>query len=171
MEFHYEYAGKSYPVRIKKDGDSFRTIIGDKEFVVKSKEVKPGFFVLSIDGRPVKVCMSNEGSQRHIFLNGAIYRFTKAEGKRKKGEGFDTLSPNINSPISGKVVKVDVSNGITVVGGQTLLTIEAMKMEYQIKAPYAGIVEKVNFKQGDPVDIGVILVQMKKIEGEKNGVH
>jgi 3-methylcrotonyl-CoA carboxylase alpha subunit len=37
-----------------------------------------------------------------------------------------------------------------------------MKMEYQIKAPYAGTVEHVHFNVGDQVDIGVTLVNMKK---------
>jgi biotin carboxyl carrier protein len=37
-----------------------------------------------------------------------------------------------------------------------------MKMEYQIKAPYAGKVEKISFKIGDQVDIGALLVVMEK---------
>ena len=42
------------------------------------------------------------------------------------------------------------------------MTIEAMKMEYQIKAPYDGKVEKINFKEGDQVDIGAVLIVMEK---------
>jgi len=161
MEFQYEFAGKSYPVRIKKDGNVFRVNVGDEGFNVTSKEIKPGFIVLNINGKAVKVSMASEGSQRHIFFAGHVYKFTRAEGRRKKMGDLEMLSPEIASPISGKVVKVSVTDGAEVGKGQILLTIEAMKMEYQIKAPYAGVVEKVNFKEGDQVDIGVILVNMR----------
>lgn len=164
MKFQYEFAGKSYPVRIKKDGDAFKIGVGEEEFDVRPKEIKPGFFLLNINGKSTKVSIASEGSQRHIFFAGHVYKFTRSEGRRKKAGDLEMLSPEIASPISGKVVKVAVADGAEVEKGQVLLTIEAMKMEYQIKAPYAGTVEKVNFKEGDQVDIGVVLVNMKKEE-------
>ncbi len=166
MEFQYEYAGKSYPVWIKKDGDGYKVEVEDAAFAVTSKEVKPGHFILKINGNPVKLSMVSEGSQRHIFFDGEVFKFTRAEGRKKKTGSYDALSPEITSPISGKIVKVDVEEGMMVEGGQTLLTIEAMKMEYQIKAPYAGEVEGCGFKMGDQVETGMVLVKMKKTEGE-----
>ena len=165
MEFQYEFAGKSYPVRIKKDGDAFKIGVGEEEFDVSSKEIRPGFFVLNINGKSIKVSMASEGSQRHIFFGGHVYKFTRAEGRRKRSGGLEMLSPEIASPISGKIVKVDAGDGAEVAEGQILLTIEAMKMEYQIKAPYAGTVEEINFKEGDQVDIGVVLVKMSRNTG------
>ena len=164
MEFQYEYAGKSYPVRIKRDGEAFKVDVGDEEFAVTSKEIKSGYFVLNISGKPAKISIASEGPLRHIFFAGHVYKFTRVEGRRRKSDGLDMLSPEIASPISGKVVKVGVENGAAVAEGHILMTIEAMKMEYQIKAPYAGTIEKVNFKEGDQVDIGVVLVNMKKDE-------
>jgi len=46
------------------------------------------------------------------------------------------------------------------------MTIEAMKMEYQIKAPFGGKVNKVNFKTGDQVEIGELLVSLDKDESK-----
>jgi biotin carboxyl carrier protein len=166
MEFQYEYAGKSYPVRIKKEGDGYKIEVEDAAFTVTSKEVKPGHFIFKINGNAVKLSMASEGSQRHIFFDGEVFKFTRTEGRKRKTGGYDSLSPEITSPISGKVVKVDVEEGMVVEGGQTLLTIEAMKMEYQIKAPYAGKVEECGFKLGEQVEIGMVLVKMKKTEGE-----
>ena len=166
VELQYEYAGKLYPVRIKKNGEEYMVGIGEEEYVVKSKEVKPGYFTMKINGKSVKLSMASEGNQRHIFFNGQVFRFTRAEGRKREKGDYDALSPEITSPISGKVVKVDAEEGVHVEGGQTLITIEAMKMEYQIKAPYGGRVDKIRFKQGDQVDIGMVLVEMKKTEGE-----
>ena len=162
MEFQYEYAGKSYPVRMKRDGDKFTAIIGEQEYIVSSKEIRPGFFIIQIDGKPIKVSIATEGNQRHIFHAGAVYRFTRLEGRKRGGADDGEISPEINSPISGKLVKVDSEEGKAVEEGQTLMTIEAMKMEYQIKAPYGGLVEKINFKEGDQVDIGMVLIVMEK---------
>lgn len=162
MEFQYEYAGKSYPVNIKREDDGYKIFIGENEHIVTSREIKPGFLLLSIDGRPAKISLATEGNQRHIFFNGAVYRFTRSEGRKRKKADDGIASPEITSPISGKVVKVNADPGSEVSGGQTLMTIEAMKMEYQIKAPYGGKVRAVNFREGDQVDIGVVLIIMEK---------
>lgn len=163
MELHYEHQGKLYPVTITREGDGFNIGIGERSFMVESKEAKPGYFVLTIDGKVTKCNIATEGNQRHIFINGEVYRFNRVEAGARPA-GFDKLPSEITSPISGKVTAVAAADGDAVDAGQVLITIEAMKMEYQIKAPYAGKVEKINFKQGDQVDIGELLVRMEKAE-------
>ncbi len=163
MELHYEHQGKLYPVSITHEGDAFRIGVGGKSFHVESKELKPGFFSLAIDGKVTKCNIATEGNQRHIFINGDVYRFNRVEAGARPA-GFDKLPSSITSPISGKVTAVSAADGDMVDAGRVLITIEAMKMEYQIKAPYAGKVEKINFKIGDQVDVGQLLVQMEKKE-------
>lgn len=163
MELHYEHEGKLYPVRISRDGEHFRVSVGERDFLVDWKEVKPGFVQLTIDGKVTKYNIATEGNQRHIFINGDVYRFNRVEAGAKPAS-FDTLPSSITSPISGKVTVVGAASGDSVEAGKVILTIEAMKMEYQIKAPYAGKVEKVNYKAGDQVEIGALLVEMEKKE-------
>ncbi|WP_426594992.1 biotin carboxylase N-terminal domain-containing protein [Cellulomonas sp. McL0617] len=50
------------------------------------------------------------------------------------------VDPQVRSPMPGTVVSIDVATGETVVAGQVLLTIEAMKMEHRIAAPCDGVV-------------------------------
>ena len=45
MEFQYEYAGKSYPVHVKKEGDVYMMGIGENEHEVTMKELKPGYYL------------------------------------------------------------------------------------------------------------------------------
>ena len=163
MEFQYEYAGKLYPVNISRDGDGFRIGIGEDEYHVDYRERQAGFFTLDIDGRTVRCNIATEGSQRHIFIGGNVYRFNRVEASAARGE-FDELPANITSPISGKVINIGAEPGADVNEGHVILTIEAMKMEYQIKAPYTGRVRAIHFKPGDQVEIGTVLVDMEKTD-------
>jgi pyruvate carboxylase subunit B len=61
----------------------------------------------------------------------------------------------------GLVVKVLVEPGQTVAPGQSLVVLEAMKMENELKAPGAAIVAAVAVKPGEAVDKGQTLVEMR----------
>ena len=161
MEMHYEYEGKLYPVRIIRDAEAYRITVGDKTFQAECREQKPGFVALTINGKVTKCNIATDGNQRHIFINGEVYRFNKVEAGAKQAS-FDKLPSSITSPISGKVIALGAEAGDSVKAGHVILTIEAMKMEYQIKAPYEGKIEKINFKTGDQVDIGALLIEMEK---------
>ena len=165
MELQYEYAGKLYPVNIKRDGDGFKVEIGEEEYEVGFKDLKEGFCTLTINGKQIKCNITTEGSRRHIFVGGNVYRFNKVEAGAAEGD-FGELPANITSPISGKVIAIGAETGADVNEGHVILTIEAMKMEYQIKAPYSGKIEAIHFKPGDQVEIGAVLVDMEKQEDD-----
>ena len=65
------------------------------------------------------------------------------------------------SPINGIVVKVLAQPGQQIQPGDTLLVLEAMKMETNITAPVAGKVATVNVKPGDSVQSGTVLVEFE----------
>lgn len=65
------------------------------------------------------------------------------------------------SPINGIVVKVLAQPGQQIQPGDTLLVLEAMKMETNITAPIAGKVAKVNVNPGDSVQAGAVLVEFE----------
>lgn len=58
----------------------------------------------------------------------------------------------------GKVWDLTVQEGQTVKEGDVVVVLEAMKMENAIESPVAGVVQKVNFKKGDAVDEGAVLL-------------
>ena len=60
----------------------------------------------------------------------------------------------------GTILEVHVKEGQRVREEQTLLVMEAMKMEHRIQAPKAGEVVKLNFSEGDRVDMGATLVEL-----------
>ena len=66
----------------------------------------------------------------------------------------------LTAPMPGKVIEVPVSVGERVAEGQTVMVIEAMKMEHRLTAPFAGEVAQVHYQAGDLVDEGVELVSL-----------
>ena len=64
----------------------------------------------------------------------------------------------VNAPMPGTILKVNVSAGQAVKGGQVLCVLEAMKMENEIMAPKSGTVTQVVVSKGASVNTGDALV-------------
>jgi propionyl-CoA carboxylase alpha chain len=72
------------------------------------------------------------------------------------------------SPLPGTVIAVHVANGDSVVDGQLLMVVEAMKMEHKIIASGDATVTEVRFAVGDRVDTGDLLVALEHHEGDES---
>ncbi|MBQ2362166.1 MAG: biotin/lipoyl-binding protein [Bacteroidaceae bacterium] len=66
----------------------------------------------------------------------------------------------VTAPLPGSITKVSVKVGDTVAAGDTVLMMEAMKMENSITAEFAGTVKAVLCKEGDQVQSGQALVEL-----------
>ena len=73
-------------------------------------------------------------------------------------------SGTILSPMPGKIIAVDVVNGQTVTKGQKLVTLEAMKMEHGLTAPFDGTVADLAAKSGGQVSEGMVLLRIEPVE-------
>ncbi|NKX56649.1 biotin/lipoyl-binding protein [Arthrobacter sp. E918] len=76
-------------------------------------------------------------------------------------------SPEVRSPMPGTVTAVAVRSGEQVAAGQTLLSVEAMKMEHRLTAPLAGEVT-LNLKPGDLVKAGQLVAVIRPAEPGQN---
>jgi 3-methylcrotonyl-CoA carboxylase alpha subunit len=64
----------------------------------------------------------------------------------------------------GRIIAVDVAVGDTVAKGQKLVTLEAMKMEHSLTAPFDGVVAELNAETGAQVQVEALLVRIEAAE-------
>ena len=162
MFINYEHGNHVYNVSIERRDDHYFITYNNTEYRVEAEETKPGQLKIKIGDRLIKSVITEGDKEKYVFVDGGVFKVKPVEltgaKKKKKKEGDLSLS----SPISGKVVNVKVKNGDSVKKGDILMVIEAMKMEYLIRAPFDGKVKKVNFKEKDQIEIGQITVDFIK---------
>lgn len=108
---------------------------------------------------------NEDGKVVVIKVNGTLYQVGIEDqyDELLKKLGMDTSSANkvleIKAPMPGLVLNVMVTEGQEVNKGDSLLVLEAMKMENIIKSPTGGIVKKILIRKGDKVEKNEILLQ------------
>jgi acetyl/propionyl-CoA carboxylase alpha subunit len=130
---------------------------------------------VSIDGVPVGVTVwapgevrvggtgrawvASSGDIRWVFLDGEVFEIeVEPEGRRRRAA---PAHGSLSAPMPATVVRVEVSPGAAVRRGDTLVILEAMKMELPIRASSDGIVKAVHCKAGDLVQPGVALIDLE----------
>jgi len=161
MFINYEHENHVYNVSIERRDKHFFITYNNTEYKVQAEETKPGQIKIKIGDRIVKSIITEGEKEKYVFVDGEVFRvkpieLTGRKKPKKKDEG------DLTSPISGKVVNVKVKHGQSVKKGDVLMVIEAMKMEYLIRAPFKGKVKKVNFSVNDQIEIGQETVELVK---------
>ena len=103
--------------------------------------------------------VASSGDRRWVFLGGNVYELeTHAAGRRRRRAASGHVS--LSAPMPATVIRVEVSAGARVRRGDTLVILEAMKMELPIRADTDGTVTSVACQPGDLVQPGTALVEI-----------
>ena len=125
-------------------------------------------FDVEINGQRMQGAVAQSGQTIWYSLNGEVWTVDTAARTGRAGARGPALDPSvIVAPMPGKIIKVQVQGNSRVTIGQTLVVMEAMKMEYTLKASADGIVEEINCSAGEQVALGATLVKLKMDERAK----
>ena len=116
-----------------------------------------------IDGEEFEVDVEVEGEAYRATIEGQTFEFIIPESKdssprKRSGSGGRKRSGTVSASMPGKVVTVEVSVGDSVDEGQTILILEAMKMQNEVAAPISGTVSAIHCEDGMNVEANVPLV-------------
>lgn len=160
-EFRYQVGDDVRVVTVTpKDGD-YEVRVGDQTLHVSARLAARGRLDLELDGRRLSAYVARGGPRRYVGLAGATWTLQPPEPRRGRSEGRpDGGSLTANMP--GRVLDVLVAEGDSVQKGDTLVLLEAMKMELRVQAPSDGQVAQVLCAAGQVVERGQLLVELQE---------
>jgi biotin carboxyl carrier protein len=129
-------ARQGRPALVRVAGRLFRVLHEASSSPVSPSARRSGVARVRVNGQPLRVELETELGRRVRPVAGAA----RASGMR------------VAAPMPGRVVKVDVRVGDSVVSGTPLLSVEAMKMENELRSPGAGRVLSVHVQVGATVE-------------------
>jgi acetyl/propionyl-CoA carboxylase alpha subunit len=144
----FEHAGRPLDLVVDVDGATVTHPGGS--VAVMPLAAAPGRLLLALDGIARAFAVELEAAAVHVVHRGALFALSEplAAADRPRAAAGDG---ELVAPMPGSVLRVDVAEGEAVAAGQTLLILEAMKMETQIAAPFDGEVARLRVAAGDQV--------------------
>jgi biotin carboxyl carrier protein len=153
---------------------SILTVRVNEDFSVPAGEIdskasvveKDGLYYVIVDGTVVPVTLKQSASTREYtcLIDQQIYevKLHRVIDGLVQSMGYDLIISRsfeaVTAPMPGLVKKVHVSVGETVIKGQSLVTLEAMKMENIIKSPNEGTIKAIAAEVGKAVEKNEILL-------------
>ncbi len=129
----------------------------DPPIVVRGERDGAGDLVADIDGARLRATVIRVGEAITVISGGVGHTLT-VEDPAARAELREPAAGSLRASMPGRVVAVHVKPGDNVSRGETLVVLEAMKMEHAITAPADGTVASVPFAPGDQVEDGAVLV-------------
>ncbi|MBT7438446.1 MAG: sodium-extruding oxaloacetate decarboxylase subunit alpha [Thiotrichales bacterium] len=133
------------------------------EPVPKAETDKPkddGVYTVSFKGQSYTVSVSAGGTITTMSSPSGKAIEDSKESQEESNAPLSNEKEDISAPLSGTIWKTLVSPNQSVKEGDTLIVLEAMKMETEIKATRSGVVVSVDVKEGDSVTVGQLLLSL-----------
>jgi len=142
-----------------------RASVDGQNYEFEVLDVQPGQLALRFPARggaSTVIYWAVENSRLWVAQNGCTYRLEKPAPRRAaspSGEGA-AAGEEVRAPMPAQVRAIQVAQGEAVERGQTLLLLEAMKMEIRIKSPANGRVARLLVSDGQAVEKDQVLVEI-----------
>ena len=127
--------------------------------MVEVTPIGDGWYIVNEDGHRTRVAVASTADATWVFMNGQTFRLHAANSDRVRGRSRGDTG--VMSPMPATVVAVHAAPGQSVAEGETVVVLEAMKMELPLKSPRSGTVKAIHCAKGDLVQPGVNLVEIE----------
>jgi oxaloacetate decarboxylase alpha subunit len=139
----------------KDNPDAFEPVPTGKAAAV-TNDAGEELYTVEVEGKSYTVTVANGGDVSAIIPAGQATPATSAAAPAVVATGGEP----VNAPLAGNVVKVLAKPGQAVAEGESIVILEAMKMETSVSAPAAGTIVEVRVQAGDSCAVGDVLVTL-----------
>lgn len=144
--------------------------LGDREYPVTWTDLGGGEYHLRTGTRNYHVVLIEHNSDGGFLfqVNGTLHRAEVRDEKQQllREMGFEHAETSgkteLKAPMPGKVLEISVAEGAEVAEGESLIILEAMKMENELRAAHPGRIEAIHCKVGHSVEKHEILITITK---------
>lgn len=170
MEVDIKLDDKDYNVKINKiENTVYYLEINGKSYIAEHKYQEKNYIELNINNKPYKLFIStDENGINLLTYKGNTYEIMRKDHLVDSdfyiSEADAVGGNNIKSPMPGKVIKLNVKAGDRVQKGDSLIVVEAMKMENSITVHRDAQIEEVKVNEGDMVDNSQVLITLLEEE-------
>jgi biotin carboxyl carrier protein len=164
MQYEVEVGGKLRQVHVHRAGGRFVVGLDGREWTVDAARINPHLISLLVDERSHEVTVAADpvSGQLAVGVDGMPVALTingrRRWGRKDDGAGTGSGPQKITAPMPGKIARIVVKIGDSVLPRQPLVTMEAMKMENELRASRAGVVAELHVREGQSVDAGTLLL-------------
>jgi 3-methylcrotonyl-CoA carboxylase alpha subunit len=160
-EFRYQVGDDVRVVTVTPKDGGYEVRVGDQALQVSARLAARGRLDLELDGRRLSAYVARRGQRRYVGLAGDTWALQPPEPRRGGREGRSDAG-SLTATMPGRVLDVLVCEGDSVQKGDTLVLLEAMKMELRVQAPSDGQVARVLCAAGQVVERGQLLVELQE---------
>jgi biotin carboxyl carrier protein len=171
IRYFVTLAGVEHQIELQKTAAGLKiSLDGEPVDADLVRIAEPSLYSLLLDRQSREMVLARDGDSISVSLDGErLVARVQDEVSRALAE-FGGSAPSgaleVRAPMPGVVVSVEVKAGEKVEVGQPVVVVEAMKMQNELTAESAGLVERVAVQPGDTVDGDAVLVVLKPLEGE-----
>ncbi|MEH6549936.1 MAG: acetyl/propionyl/methylcrotonyl-CoA carboxylase subunit alpha [Pseudomonadales bacterium] len=153
------FESTSYDIQLSVVGQNYQVTMGEEQCEIHLQQFENTEAITLVDNLREKFCYAFNGDQLciddgygHFIIDNQTYQPASAAAGAGSGQ--------VKASMDGAIVEVLASVGDQVEIGQTVVVLEAMKMEHQLKAAVAGVVESVSVEAGQQVKTRQVLVNI-----------
>ncbi|MGM4891931.1 acetyl/propionyl/methylcrotonyl-CoA carboxylase subunit alpha [Tardiphaga sp. 839_C3_N1_4] len=158
--FKFKYGSDEQRVTLNYGSGPATISIGTRELGFEAATADDGHFDLTLDGARSHIVSVIEGHE--LYLRTRHGRFDIHWVDPFGGEDEEQVGEDkIVAPLPGTVVALLAEEGAILEKGAAILTLEVMKMEQTLRAPFAGVLKRIKCKVGDIVGEGVELAEVE----------
>lgn len=162
-EFQYQVNEETRTVMIEPDGDRYRVTVGDQVYTVRASLGDRGRIDMAVEDQRLRAYVTSDKGATYVGLDGQTWTLTKPDPQRTRNSGAaGSEAGALTATMPGLVLDVLVKPGDVVAKGDTLVLMEAMKMELRITAPLDGVIGAVGCAAGQVAERGALLVEMEE---------
>jgi 3-methylcrotonyl-CoA carboxylase alpha subunit len=155
----YEYEGARHSIELEPLAEGrYRVRLGERSYEIEADALPEGGWRLRLNGETLRAYAAADGNQRYVALQGNTYTLGLPAARSQQRKAAHT--GDLSAQMPGQIVQVLVAPGDSVHSGQTLVIMEAMKMEMRVTAPRDGVIRGIFVVRGVVVERGQRLIDL-----------